>query len=1067
MTERETPDESSPPDDNVNTAVEEPTPEPAPEPWTPERVTEWNRYYDLYVAAGVLLLVFIGSAHPISNPALWSQLQAGRLVGQQGPVVTDQFSYTMQGHRWVNIPWTFEWINATLYDAVQAGMDRLGLKGDGRALNAPNREQVAAGVLVGLSAFLRALTALIILNIRRPGPGLWWSCICALFALGAILVPLPGADRPFVPILGGIAQPAEVASQSWGLVLFALELWLIHRAAAMGRPRALLALVPVFLLWANLDDSFLYGLIVLAAATVGMVLRAQVAATATRPIPSAGLALGVLAACAAIVLVNPSHVRIYPTAASPLIELVRPSSDILTHDRLSFFGSESRAYFDRIHSDKFVGAHRLYLVYYLVIVGIGLASFVLNRRRFAIGRFLVYAVMAVLWGALVSLAPEFALVWAVTLALNGQEWYQDQFGTEGRLGSGWALWSVGGRAVTLLVVFAMLVKGLTGYGASPAEPAFGFGVNPDDFAFEAADYIADAGFAGNVFNMTLSSGDAIVWRAWPRNPERKTFADGRPHLFPPSIRVQMETVRRALNEKDKATWQPILDRYNVTVVMLPFSSATRTYAGMADNPDWIPFYDDGHIILFGRADAPAADLAYFREHQLIPDQLAYRTSRDVPSSDRTPTPTSYLDRFFQNRGRRAPQPHVWSAERWLTLRNPNPDEPPSPALCLLAIGELRTALARNPDDATAWRLLASAYRQLGQREGEILSKETGTVPTNYLLFRSQQRAAVLNFAIQSTPPPRTQDAKSAKAELHLELGQLYLSTNYFDLARDQFEEARQLSRAGTFGIEEQNQLAQLDEIVERVNTALSDLSVDQQQFGPMQRIEYALSNGTPGIAIREMEEAEDSGLAQGALRARLIDLYCQVGWPDKAFELLGTISNVEDPSLNTGPGTASYRQGLVYFLIGNYELSAALWRDRALPQLRSSEGLEALEAARSLLRGLPREASEQFQALPGRISTQAVWESELGFCLLEAGKPSEAAEHFETALTIEPNFGARPLLEYYLEQLGRPIPPAPEPEPAAEPAAPEPAAPAPSPAPTATDLPPDPFQKPAGSEPRP
>jgi tetratricopeptide (TPR) repeat protein len=1054
MPEPVTTDDSSPPDETT-APIEETA--PPPEPWTPERVLEWNRYYDLYVAAGVLLLVFIGSAHPIANPSLWSQLQAGRLVAQQGPMITDQFSYTMQGQRWVNIPWLFEWANAALYDATQSGMERLGFRGDGRALNAPNQEQLAAGVLVGLTAALRAVTALILLGVRRSGPGLWWTAVCTALALGMALMPLPGADRPFWPVLGGIAQAAEVASQSWGLVLMALELLLIHRAVNAGRPRALLALLPVFLVWANVDDSFIYGLIVLATAVAGMVLRARFGAMPNRPVPSAGLALGVLLGCAAIVLVNPSHVGIYPAAASPLLDLIRPSTDILTRDRLSFFGRESWAYFDRIHSDKFVGAHRLYIVYYVVVVGIGLASFVLNRRRFALGRFLVYAVMAVLWGALLSLAPEFALVWAVTLSLNGQEWYQDQFGTDGRLGAGWAWWSVGGRAVTLLVVFAMCVKGLTGYGASLAEPTFGFGVNEDEFAFEAADYIADAGFAGNVLNVTLATGDALVWRAWPRNPTRKSFADGRPHLFPPALRAEMETLRRAFSQGDKEVWKPILDRYDISVVMLPISSAARSYTAMASSEDWVPFYDDGQVVLFGRADAPAEDLAYFREHELLPDQLAYRTTREVLSSDRTPTPSSYLDRFFPNRGRRAPQPHVWSAERWLTIRNPDPDKPPSPALCLLAIGELRTALAKNPDDATAWRLLCTAYRQLDQREGEILTAEATGVPTSYMMFRVQQRAAALNFAIQSTPPPRTQDAKAALAELHLELGQLYLSVNYLDLARDQLDAARELSRPGTFTDEGQSQLAQLDEVVERVQQSLSDLAVDQQQFGPMQRIEFAMSQGTPGIAIREMEEAEATGLTQGALRSRLLDLYCQVGWPDKAFELLSTVSNVEDASLNTGPGTASYRQGLVYFLIGNYDLSAALWRDRALPQLRGSQGLEALEAARAFVRGLPKEAADRYQELPGRVGNQAVWESELGYCLLEAGKPSEAADHFEAALTIEPNFAARPLLAYYLEQLGRAVPATPEP----------PEEPAPEPAPAPVDLPPDPFQKPPEGSPEP
>src|SRR3954467_710048 len=76
-------------------------PEPPPEPWTPARVTEWNAYYDLYVALGVILLVFVASANKITHSSLWPLLQAGRVMAAQAkPMVTDRFSFTMAGQRW-------------------------------------------------------------------------------------------------------------------------------------------------------------------------------------------------------------------------------------------------------------------------------------------------------------------------------------------------------------------------------------------------------------------------------------------------------------------------------------------------------------------------------------------------------------------------------------------------------------------------------------------------------------------------------------------------------------------------------------------------------------------------------------------------------------------------------------------------------------------------------------------------------------------------------------------------------------------------------------------------------
>ena len=66
----------------AGTAEAEPT--PAPEPWTPRRVLEWNSYFDLYVAGFVVLLAFLGTANkiPANNSAIWSLLQAGRQIAE-------------------------------------------------------------------------------------------------------------------------------------------------------------------------------------------------------------------------------------------------------------------------------------------------------------------------------------------------------------------------------------------------------------------------------------------------------------------------------------------------------------------------------------------------------------------------------------------------------------------------------------------------------------------------------------------------------------------------------------------------------------------------------------------------------------------------------------------------------------------------------------------------------------------------------------------------------------------------------------------------------------------------
>jgi hypothetical protein len=54
--------------------------------------------------------------------------------------------------------------------------------------------------------------------------------------------------------------------------------------------------------------------------------------------------------------------------------------------------------------------------------------------------------------------------------------------------------------LTLLVITAFMFKGLTGVGSTLAEPAFGLGVNVDEFPFEAATALKALPLSGTVLN---------------------------------------------------------------------------------------------------------------------------------------------------------------------------------------------------------------------------------------------------------------------------------------------------------------------------------------------------------------------------------------------------------------------------------------------------------------------------------------------------------------------------------------------------------------------------------------
>ncbi len=244
---------------------------------------------------------------------------------------------------------------------------------------------------------------------------------------------------------GGIAGPGIVAPPTWGMLLLAIEMLLLHRAYNEGRRGALYALVPLFLVWVNLDDSFFVGLLILAAAAVGRVLDGSPptpwcdvppssladdwsdetkSLAEIRPVSTAG-GLVVLAVCVAACLANPSTYRVFLTAMAPLLSVFGPQTETIRLGEISYFGKQIQ----KLQSDWY-----WYTGFYVLMVAIGLGSFLLNARRFAWSRFLPFAVMAALWAIFIGFRQEFAVVFAAVTAINGQEWYHDRFGTQGRLG---------------------------------------------------------------------------------------------------------------------------------------------------------------------------------------------------------------------------------------------------------------------------------------------------------------------------------------------------------------------------------------------------------------------------------------------------------------------------------------------------------------------------------------------------------------------------------------------------------------------------------------------------------
>lgn len=1084
------------PDSGSPEATAEPAPPaPEPEPWTPERVIEWNAYYDRFVVFAVLLLALVVACNYLTSSHFFLHLKTGQLIAENGaPVKTDEFSYTEAGRSWVDGNWLFEWAQAGLY-----GLAYNWVPTDPADITAsrPEADRIAVGALGLLNAVVYMLAAWALLRIRHRGPGAWWVAICVALAVGMFWDPVVGLSP------GGLASVSgmpEISPVTWGMLFLSLQLLIAFRAFDQGRPGYLWWLIPLYALWANWDISFLTGLLLLAMIVLGHWLdggllswpeseaadaaafkrgdgEAPAAEPAPRPV-SMATALLVLGLCAAACLINPWTYKIYVQAFDPFAQLIWPLEN---YKSVSFF------------NDMLLPEVRGWLRgYYLVMVALGVVSFMVNSARFSWRRFLVFAAVSLLWACLIRFSVEFALVLAMVVALNGQEAYLARFGREGRIEATWTIWSTGGRLVTLALVFAAVGLDITGEYIFKPLVHFGLGYHPDGFPIEVAEFLdRHDELKGNVLNTSKEQGDLLVWKAYPK---RKTFLDSRRGLFSRELLGEWDKIRGAIRDDDAATWKRLLDKYKITAIMIDPYASDKTFERLKNGLYWIPFYDDGRTIMYGRKDAPASDLAFFKAHVLEPDRV-YRLANPVPPVSGPPTPISWMDDLFPNRRLGRNQMRTEAAWRW--LRGGAAEKGvnlPDPARCLLAIQDARIALSRNPDDTRAYRVLNEAYRLLAAQETAMLmgipitaanQAQINMISTSpeRLMNRFRQRVTVLNYAIQTTPTPRTPEDRDELFGLNLELFELYASANFVDLARDRLKAALALNPSKDILPEEgriamQQRLEQINQFVEQAMGRLDEYDIEQQPK-TVDLAMMARQQGLVGEAIKKLVQADENNDSPLVVKPQLLELLCATGQADRALDMLNV--SVSDQNLGNEPGYALFRQGLVLYLMGNYRAAANLY-EKAILQVRMERSNKAVVAAKNLARGEEMLAVNQFLAIPNSVDQQASWEFDTGMCLLEGGElfqsgdSTGAADHLTRALTLSPDLPVRPIAAYYLEKLGKPVPPPREGAAAAKPAvaggatvsgapasstvpiAPTPPAP---PASTTGTAPPEPTPKPA------
>ena len=184
---------------------------------------------------------------------------------------------------------------------------------------------------------------------------------------------------------------------------------------------------------------------------------------------------------------------------------------------------------------------------------------------------------------------------------------------------------------------------------------------------------------------------------------------------------------------------------------------------------------------------------------------------------------------------------------------------------------------------------------------------------------------------------------------------------------------------------------------------------------------FARQRGAIGMAIKSLADAETSGDSTALVRPQLLDLYCSTGQPDEALDLIS--GSIGDPNLGTEPGTATFPPGAGLLPHGQLPVNGVtLGRavDPSAPDGPQHAGPgRGQEPHQRSGRGRQQHTSSRS---PATSSQQASWNRSRRL-RARGGPAQEAAKHFTNGLTIEPDLPTRPIAAYYLEKLGKPVPP--------------------------------------------
>ena len=990
---------------------------PEYEPLTPEIVEDDAVRNDFMLRLVVVLLAFLLACTEISETRTLVHVRTGQYIAEHGwlPPRTDVFSYTAADRPWINLSWLFDLFAAGVY---------------------------GVGGAVGLTiakAVLAALTFYLVIQAGRSQVSTWWGSICAALA---VLVCVPQFTmRPELITLLGVS-----------LVLLILRRW-----QSNPESKSPWLLVPVILLWSNLDTRAFLGIAMVVLFTIGETVgawfgRSSLLTSARRN----GLAIAA-GLCLLAALLNPfgwhaftAPMALYAGEYAGWRALIGESPQNLSPTLLENYPMTSPVFWKSLNAHTVSG---------LVLLVAAAVSFVLNRRNVPVAHILLFAGFV---GFAVAGTHELAsasLVWAVLSTLNAQQWYQQSFRQTYSIDFSERLFSTGGRAVTALALFAVAYLGVSGRLLGRDGPRTGVGFDqPIQAAIDGLHEDLDAlRPQDKAFNFLLLQGDLMIWLGRP------VFADGRIPLYKLGDEDLIDLhvrLRNALHSTgpspvspESVLWRETFNKYDITHAIPWLGSAQPTYGSyftLVLAPDWQLVRLGPVSAVFCRRDLEELQ-PYCDEHRVDFARLAFESSSDEspPRPDWARPPSWYQTTLFlpeQERLNDVQLARHFNASLQLLLEtgagaapagqqlSAHAFEQNAVALATLAIHYANRGLSRDPGSAAAFFVLGDVYSFL-QKLDERYAQP------NWNRRRFLQAVAAYRQCLVVAPQG------PGGNEIRQRLLDAFLVQGFSDLALEMAREivehapdsesltADQLSQLEKNRIvleELQAQAAAVEEEIQRARErqagAAGEAPPGQVALAAAQ---YARSRGCVRLALHQLAEVADETLAPNErVQVQLLrgTLLLDAGDAEQAhIELARLEGYVEQFPEQSAALRWRPQAAMAALANGDYPRAIDLWN----ADLRDYDRAKV----NALIDTLPFTSSpaEQFSA-QGRelwpvdraVAGMAVAASQdvladallnLAACHLEMRQPERARASLERLLTVTPEASVRPAAADYLSYL--------------------------------------------------